>query len=305
MEAVLKQMLVIFAMMSIGYIAWKRRWVTDQGTAELSKLVVNVLNPFLILHGVLAQEGRLATSLLLQNLCLSTLCYLILLATGPLMVWLVRPRRGNNYLYLLMTSTTNVGFMGIPVLAGLYGQGCMIYVVFYILWCNLVLYTYGLFLATKSSGNGGQFGLRQLMNPGFLSSLIALALFLLNIRASGETLAYFSYMGKACIPLSMLLIGAFIAKANFRQIFANPKVYTYTLLKMVVIPIAVACLARFLPVDPIVRGVFVIESAMPVGTLTALIAQQYGMDTVTCTESIVVTTLASILTVPLAFAILG
>ena len=90
-----------------------------------------------------------------------------------------------------------------------------------------------------------------------------------------------------------------------RHTFGNRKVYSYTLLKMVLIPVAVALVARHIPVDRMVRGVFVVETAMPVGTLTALIARQYGMDTVTCTESIVVTTLVSMVSVPLVFACMG
>ncbi|MGN1359630.1 MAG: AEC family transporter [Kiritimatiellia bacterium] len=305
MEPVLKQMAVIFAMMVLGYCAWRRRWITATGSGELSTIVVNILNPVLILQGALAQKSRPSAGLLVQNLWMSLLCYFILLTSGPLLVRLVRPRPGNERLYLLMTATTNVGFMGIPVLVGLYGPGVMIHIVFYIIWCNVVLYTYGLYLASKASGEPHPFGWKQLMNPGLLASLAALALFLLDIRATGPVLEFFTYVGKSCIPLSMLLIGAFVAQADLRHTFENRKVYSYTLLKMVLIPVAVALLARYIPVDRTVRGVFVVETAMPVGTLTALIARQYGMDTVTCTESIVVTTLVSMVSVPLVFACMG
>ncbi len=103
----------------------------------------------MVLNGVLGKDSAGDTSLILQNLGFVVFFYLLLIAAGFLFVWILRPVKAEKRLYRLMTIFPNVGFMGIPVITGIFGMECMIYIVFYMLGYNLLLYTYGLALAVK------------------------------------------------------------------------------------------------------------------------------------------------------------
>ena len=313
-QIIISQMLMLFAMMLTGYMVWRIGWFDEPAYQKLSKIVVNILNPILVLNGVLGKDSAGDTSLILQNLGFVVFFYLLLIAAGFLFVWILRPVKAEKRLYRLMTIFPNVGFMGIPVITGIFGMECMIYIVFYMLGYNLLLYTYGLALAGKAArdvkvaAEGGG----KLVDQGFaaaiagvLCGVAAIVIFMLRIRVPAPAANYCSYMGNATIPLSMLLIGMSIAKADLKTIFSNVRVYLYTAMKMLLLPAAMIALLNPLPADPVIFGVFVLQLAMPVGSIVTLIAKESGADEICCTNGIVLSTLASLITIPLVCVFLS
>lgn len=304
---ILAQMLMLFAMMLVGYFVWKKKWFDEPAYQKLSKIVVNILNPLLVVYGVLDKNSEGNAELILQNIGFVLFFYLLLIVIGVVFVWILRPQKADRRLYRLMTIFPNVGFMGIPVITSIFGMESMIYVVFYMLGYNLLLYTYGLVLAKKAGEDAGNISTGQadekpwkrMVNPGVIAAVIAVLIFMLQISVPEPVVTFCDYMGNAVIPLSMMLIGMSIAKADFKTIFSNPKMYGFTALKMILLPITMTLLLKPLPADPVVFGVFVLQLAMPVGSIITLIAKENGADETTCTNGIVLTTLTSIVTIPL------
>ena len=328
-QIILQQMLMLFAMMVTGYFIWKKEWFDENAYLKLSKVVVNILNPLLVVNGVLGKDSGGDLSLLLQNLGFVVFFYLLLAIASFALAGALRPPKAQRRLYRLMAIFPNVGFMGIPVITSIYGAECMIYIVFYMLGYNLLLYTYGLSLAKKAAedavhaeGTGpgskrdagaGDFGAGtspgageapgkqwlRMVNPGVVFSLIAVAVFLFRLQAPAPIVSFCDYMGNATIPLSMLLIGMSIAKSDLKSIFTDARIYGFTAIKMVALPIAAVLLLKPFGADPVILGVFALQLSMPVGNIVTLIAKEYGADETTCTNGIVLSTLASILTIPL------
>ncbi len=306
-QVILQQMLMLFAMMVTGYVIWKIEWFDENAYQRLSKVVVNILNPILVVNGVIGKDSGGDASLLLENLGFVAFFYLLLTAVSFVLVWALRPPMAQRRLYRLMAIFPNVGFMGIPVITSIYGSECMIYIVFYMLGYNLLLYTYGLFLAKKAAedagniahGNGGRGQWKRMVNPGVIFSLLAVVIFLSRLQMPAPIISFCGYMGNATIPLSMLLIGMSIAKSDLKPIFTDGRIYGFTAVKMLALPIAAIILLRPLQADPVIFGVFALQLAMPVGNIVTLIAKECGADEAACTNGIVLSTLASILTIPL------
>ncbi len=305
-QIILAQMLMLFAMMLTGYFVWKKEWFDEAAYQKLSKIVVNILNPLLVIYGVMGKDSEGNASLILQNLGFVLFFYIFLILISAVLVWLLRPEKAERRIYRLMTIFPNVGFMGIPVITSIFGMESMIYIVFYMLGYNLLLYTYGLILARKAAEDAGNLSedmggstWKRMINPGVIASVAAVIIFMFRIPMPAPVITFCDYMGNATIPLSMLLIGMSIAKADLRKIFSNTKVYLFTALKMVIIPVGMTLLFKPLQIDSVVFGTFALQLAMPVGSIITLIAKESGADETTCTNGIVVTTLVSILTIPL------
>lgn len=303
---ILSQMAMLFAMMLTGYFVWKKEWFDEDAYAKLSKIVVNIFNPLLAIYGVAGKDSAGDVGLVLQNLCFVLFFYVFLMIAGTLVVCVLRLPQKEKRMYRLMTIFPNVGFMGMPVITSIFGMESMIYIVFYMLGYNLLLYTYGLALARRAAVDAGNApqgeargGWRRMINPGMVSSVVAIAIFLLQIPLPTPVVSLCDYMGNATIPLSMLLIGMSIAKADLKKIFANKIVYAFAAFKMVLIPLAVIFLFRPLKADPVVFGVFALQLSMPVGSILTLLAKENGADEAVCTNGIVLSTLASIVTIPL------
>lgn len=309
-QIIISQMLMLFAMMLIGYIVWALGWFDGPAYQKLSKIVVNILNPILVLNGVMGKDASGDMSLILQNLGFVFLFYALLIGSGFVFVLILRPVKAERRLYRLMTVFPNVAFMGIPVITGIFGTECMIYIVFYVLGYNLLLYTYGIGLAKKAAEDAGsRTGLsgggawKRMLNPGVICAIAAIFVFLLQIKVPASAVAFCNYMGNATIPLSMMLIGMSIAQADFKTIFSNVRIYGYTAMKMLLLPVGMAFLLKPLPADPVVFGIFVLQLAMPVGSIVTLIAKESGADEICCTNGIVLSTLASLVTIPLVCAL--
>lgn len=297
---VFQQMLVLFAMILIGYFCYKKDFITDEVYPKLSYLVVNLFNPFLIISSITGKTVDKSMNLVLENICLVIFLFAFWILTSPILVRILRIPAEKRPLYTLMNIFSNLGFMGLPLISSIYGQGATIYVAFYMLMYNILIYTYGIYVASKHSPYGEvHFQWKKLMNPGFLFSLLAILIFFLQIPIPSALGTFVSYMGNTAVPLSMILIGVLMAKIDLKDIFTNKTVYLFSLFKLLLLPILLVLIAKRLPFDTTVLGVFVLLSGMPVGSLVVLLADEYGIGGGEGVPGIMLTTILSLFTLPI------
>ena len=308
---IIQQMLVLLVMMLLGYIAFRLDWLDGNSCNKMSKIVVNVLTPCLMINGVLGKEAGLEGSMLVQTLILVVLYYgVLILLSGPV-ARVLRVKKSHYDLYRLMLIFSNVAFMGIPVVSSIYGKESLLLIAFYNLGYNLLIYTFGMHLATRSaqiesgaeSGQKGQW--KKLINPGVVSCIAAIAIFVTGISLPDSVCTFFDYVGNAAVPLSMILIGAAVAQGGKKEFFLDRKMYAFMAVKMLAIPILAALVMRLLPWPPIVEGVFILMMAMPVGSIVVMMATECGADTFECTKGNMLTTLVSVVTIPIVAAFLN
>ena len=347
MGVVFGQMLVLLAMMLVGYLVYKKGWLDDTSGGRLSKLVVNVFNPILVINGVLGQSSQDGGNKVLQNLGFVLFYFVLIILVSILLPFILRAGRYRKSLYQGMSVFGNLGFMGIPVIKSIFGDKVIIYVAFYILIYNLLIYTYGVFLARRAGkewaagqrATGGEsiavagalMGavdgtiatvgekneteksehgfFRRMINPGVVAALIAVLLFVTGLSVPEPVSTFCDYMGNTTIPLSMILNGVSVAQADLKAVFGEWRMYAFVLLRMIVLPIAVCLLLQRLLrpgvlVDSVVFGVFIIELAMPIGSMIGMLMREEKAEADFCMRAVVLTTLASIVTIPVVCAFL-
>lgn len=299
---VLKQMLVLFSMMAIGIFLWKKGWVDENGQKTISKLVVDIFNPMLVINGIVGYDFSNTTIDIRQNMVFVGIYFLLFFVAGLIVVFLLRLQRPQKQIYELMMLFSNIGFIGIPLVTALLGKEYVLYVAFYVLVYNVLLYTYGIYLAIKSSEKNGEtqtvFPMKKILNPGVFGCLIAIAIFALKIELPEPIAVFTEYMGNTCIPLSMILIGVSVAQIKPAILFTNVKMYLFLLIKMLIIPIGAALVCRQLPLGEGIAQVFVIECAVPVGSIVTLMIQEYGAREESATAGVVLSTLIAVVTIP-------
>lgn len=306
LEVVFGQMLVLLVMMLIGYYVYKKGRMSENASGQLSSLVANVFNPMLVLTGVMGENAAAEKGTLLLNFGMVCLYFAILILFSHLMPRLLRVEKKVKTTVRIMTLFANTGFMGIPVIRSIYGNDAIIYVTFYMLVYNLILYTYGLRLAERTaveyrgietSGNWKD-NLKRILNPGVVAAVIAMIIFAVDLPIPEPVCTFCDYMGNATIPLSMLLIGMSVAQENLKEVISDIRIYLFILLRMVALPIIMAFLLKPVVGDATVLGVFILELGMPVGSIVAMLIQEKGGNYKYCTKAIVMSTLCSIVTIP-------
>ena len=140
---------------------------------------------------------------------------------------------------------------------------------------------------------------KKLINPGVFACLVSLVIFSLRLEVPGTAVDFLDYLGGAAVPLSMMMTGVSLAKMSLREVFTEWKMYQFTFVKMLVIPVIAALIIRNFSVDPMLAGIMVLMYGMPNGSMPVMLAVDYGMDSSLCSRGIVLTTLLSLITLPI------
>ena len=228
--------------MLIGYLSYKKKWISDDTSSQISGLIVNIFNPALIISGVIGSVGNGNWNLVIMDLILAVILFVVLILISPAFVRILGVKKDERNIYAVMLIFSNLGFMGIPIIEELYGRGAIFYVALYTLVYNILFYTYGIYLFEKERAmQTGQkakiiFHWKKMINPGMVACLAALLIFAFQIDAPAPAVSFVQYLGNAAIPLSMIITGVSLAKMPLIEVFKDIKMYQFTFLKMLVIP---------------------------------------------------------------------
>lgn len=300
-----QRMLMLLCMMGLGFLSYKKDWLDDLSYKKLSQIIVNIFNPALVINGALTanSSGSADINLVKENLIFIAIYFGVNILLSYPIGFLLGKKNGQMNMYQLMTIFSNVGFMGIPVMSSIFGDGCVIYITFYILAYNIILYTLGIYFAQKSLPKEQRsFGISGIINIGTMCSVIAIIIFFSGVQFNDSVLTFFDYIGNATIPLSMIVIGVSIARIPFKEIFKGINIYCFALITLVIIPITMTFAFRWLQHDTTIFGVFILMFAMPVGSIVTMLIKEYGGDEGLCSRVTVITTLLSIITIPVVAA---
>ena len=150
------------------------------------------------------------------------------------------------------------------------------------------------------SGSGKlTFDFKQLINPGIIFSIIAVIIYLTKYQMPqiiGETS---DLIGSITTPLAMMIIGSSLAEIPIKEVLNDIRIYPYTIIKQILMPILFWWVLKFIIQDPVILGVLVILIAMPVGSIAIMFCNQFEGNTTLASKSIFITTLSSVFTIPI------
>ena len=298
-----QQMLMLFSMMAAGYAAFKAGFFDSTGQHQISKVVVNVLNPCLMFSAIAGDRAPGAMQLSFQNLIASAAFYIYFILASYVFRF-AAGRPGNKdpqdlRLEQLMMILSNIGFFGIPVVKALFGDEYVICLIFYMLLFNVVAYTLGIYLAMPKGAESPGFSPKQIINTGTVISIIAILLYFAEVPINETVGNFFTYMGNACIPLSMILIGGSLAQMDLKEVFTDKGIYIYILLRNIAIPAIGILVLRMLPFDPVIVKISCLTTSMPIAALSGMISEQYAHKGNYANKMIAMSTILSVVTVPL------
>lgn len=291
---VASQVLILFVLIGVGFFVRKIRMIDDASLRQVNTLLLVIINPCIILSSFQSTFDRA----LLQGMAIAAVSALATHALGAVLARFVFRRLSDAQSRVLQFSTvfSNCAFMCIPLLNALLGSEGVLYGSVYIAIFNMLSWTYGVLLMTGSSK---EIKLRKaLINPGTVTILIALPLFLLQIRLPEVPLTVIDYLAAMNTPLAMIIIGAQMAMIPFLSMFRRKAVYASALLRLLVIPGLILIPLSLLGLDRTVLLACVIPAMAPTAAASTLFATRYDQDSALATRSVALTTLLSIVTMP-------
>ncbi len=310
----LEQMVVLFLLMGIGYLCYKKNIITDEVSKKLSAIVVNIANPALVLTGCMGEEKIQGRELLL-TIAIILAIYIALILIAQVLPRMLHVEKKSRGVFKAMTIFSNIGFMGFPVVAALYGNSALLYAALFTIPYNILIYTYGIAsMSVRKEDEEGipalknQSGFRPLLgrilNAGVIACIVTMILYLFQIPIPamlGDTITHLSNL---TAPLSMMVIGASLAVIDLKKLFTDKKLLLFSLIKLLVIPIVGVLIIKQFVSNEMICGVCMVMLATPVGSMTAMLAQQYEGDYEMASKGVALTTVLSVITMPVVSMIL-
>lgn len=298
---VFQEMLVILFGMATGYLARRLGYLGGEIDQKLSKIILNITMPCLIVASVVTGDELPGAAEILSVLKVAAVFYgmeLLLSAVVPRLLGGTDKQKG-VWRYTLVFP--NMAFIGYPVAVALFGPEALFYAVILVLPFNLLAFSLGpLMLAGRA-----KFRWQQLTSPCIIASVIALVVALGHIRLPAILGECAGFVGNLTTPLSLLVVGSLLAGLTVGKVFASLRLWVLTAVRLLAMPALLWLLLSWMNVEPpVVASIAVILMAMPTAVNGSMLSMEYGGDTECMAQITFLTTVASIITIPVVSALL-
>lgn len=302
---VLQQVFVIFLLIVIGAVVKRLRVVTDDVIREVGSLVLNVTLPAFLITSMNMEfsPSVLKSSAIFIVISLSVYVFGILMVKPATWLLKVDGKAMDVYEYIILFS--NFGYMGYPVIDLIYGSQGVFYAAIYNLPFSFLVWTHGVHVLKRHTDSAGIHSKRFHINASLVAIVTGFILFLLSVDLPAPIFDALALVGSMTTPLSMMFIGFILADSDFKQLTMDWKVYAFSVLRLLIMPVCVYLVLTTMDFEGLLLGVPVVISAMPAAANSAVIAAQYGSDYQLASRAIFISTLLSIATIPLFVALLA
>lgn len=309
---VLQQMIIIFILIGIGMVLYRSKMLSEETSKQISGIIINVTNPALLICSAFDDGPKVSLRELGIALVSYAAVFAILIAVAFLIPYILGVPKKLHYAYQMLTIFGNVGFIGIPLASAVLGSESLIFVSIFNLLFNLLIYTFGMSTLQRAASLQAAEGasipessltsgrLQKFINAGTISAAATIIFYLGDFQVPVIVSSTLSYTGRATTLLSMLVLGVSVAQINTRDIFSHPKLYVFTLLRQILVPIGCILLMCGLIDNKLILNTMLLMVAVPAANMPLMIAKQMDMDTDSISQGIILTTVLSLVTVPIA-----
>lgn len=304
--AILNQVIVLFLLIVIGYGIKKMKIISNDMNKDLSNLVMNVALPAFIITAmnfsfspeVLIKSGKL--------IIISVCVYTVVIFSSFVLTKAMKAKGTDRDIFQYAIIFSNVGYMGYPVIKALMGDEGVFYAALYNLPFNVLVWTLGVQLLTRSHKETTQFELdskrnldiKKFINPGMSAIIIGFTLFLFSIELPYAIFRTLELVGSLTTPLAMIFIGSILADVKVSEIFTVKKNFMICVIRLVILPILVMSILKIIGFDNYLVAIPAIITAMPVAANAAIMASRFNNDYHLASKIVFLSTFFSVFTIP-------
>lgn len=313
LTSALQQMLVMIAIIAMGLVATKLALLDGAMLKKLTRFLVYVTLPCMILSSVSKLQGEASDHQLAWTFMLAIFLMGISVLSTLVFNLLFRTPKDERALFLFMSVCTNMGFIGISIVSAIYSGNAVFSASIFVLVSNISIFSIGFMildigkprkvsLRPKSPRDVTRV-LKSLLNPSTVACMLALAIFALTLPIPAFIQDVLESVGGITAPMAMLLVGVIIVGVRPSEIIKGWRIYAFIAFRQLVIPIVALMILQPLSPNPTALRVFTIMAAMPVGSMAPMIAADFGYDSTLVAKATVLSTIFSLAIVPLLLTI--
>jgi predicted permease len=306
MKIVFEQVVILFIIGLVGFVAAKLKVIVQEYNKLLVKFILKITLPLLIFTTFANTE--------LSYKILHCLPYIVgtaffsvlfLCGLGLCSAKLQRLDKENTALHCTSTMFGNIGFLGFPMLGALFGSEGLIYASIFQLSHDTLMWTLGLFILNNGAKKKSKESWRHIINAATVALLIGLIFFIFQIKLPNILFSPLHGIGHTTIYLSMIYMGAVLSTVKVKTILLNYRSYILCFNKLIFCPIIIIIIFKFLlqyfEISQSAIICAILEAAMPCMIIISVLASELGINSKQSVENIFISSVIALGTLPLIY----
>ena len=292
---IIRQLFIMFFYMAIGVALFRAKLVTKEGSRTLAHLLLYCILPCVIVKSFCLERTPENTAAFGASLLWA---FILLLAAMLVSFVFFRRSPMDNF----GAAFSNAGFMGFPLITAVLGGNAVFYAAGFVALLNALQWTYGQWILTKDRKRVSFKVITT--NPIVLSLLLGVILFLAKIPVPALLTSVMGTVANMNAPVAMIVLGVYLAQTDIRKLFTTGRVYAVSAVRLLLIPAVSLLLLRLSPkLPPEISTALLIAASAPVGSNVAVYAQKLEMDYTYAVQTVCLSTLLSVVTMPAILAL--
>lgn len=286
-----KQLIIMFAMLALGVWMKRSKMMSETTFKELGVFLLYVISPIVVFRGYLVAPTQVNTMRLLVSFGASFVLLLMIIGIATLIY-------RKDGLSIFASIFTNSGFMGIPLVVALFSQEAVFVLSPFLSWLFVIQWTLGIVVVTKDPRSMSF--KKVILNPVIIATIVGVIVYFLHIPIPEVLDEFLGRIGVMLMPVAMIVLGSSFAHLSFKNVFLDARVWLMVLVRLFVLPLFVVVALSVIAKDfELVAYTLLVAMSAPIGANVAILAQQYNKDITLAASQIMLTTLFSIISMPL------
>ncbi len=303
-SALLTIIATLFLLMACGFFARRKGIIDDVASKRLSTLIIKIGQPMMIVSALV--EAEFSMEYLTDGLIIVGLGMVLHALMAVMAFFLCKGFRDLDERKITEFSLvfTNAGFIGFPIMEALFGSYGLFLASFYVISFHLFIWSWGIAILARKRPDIKLTVRKIFINLGSVPCLIGVLIYMLAIPFPGFALPAFiskfmMYLSNLCTPISVLITGALLATRTPKQIFGSPKIYYFSAMKLIALPLIVCVIGKLigLPHDMVLFAT--VEAALPSAASITMFSEMYDLNAGYASQTVGTSSLLSVGTMPL------
>lgn len=298
---VLNKIISLFLIILIGIYGSKKNIINEEINKGLRRILLEITLPLLIINSFSFEfsDG------MGKNVLTSFIYSITFMALGAIISYIfLFPLKGEKKKILHFANVfSNCGFIGFPIINSLYGAEGVVYTSIFNMVFTIALWTYGVMIfSDKMSKENIK---KVLLNPAIIAVYIGIPMMLFKVKLPSFILDTTKIVGDMTAPISMIIVGSILAKVRIKDLFKEISIYYGALIKLIIIPLGLIIIKIFLNDNTTIINTIIVIQAMPAAAMTSIFAADFNKEKEYSAIVVFITTLLSIITIPIISKIIG
>ncbi len=301
-QTVAIQMVALFLLVLAGYVSRKCGLMGQDFDRKLSNFVIQVTAPCLVIASTMG-DVMPDRSHILPLLGVGAATYAVLIALAYVLPKFMPVKESDRGMYSFMLTFANVGFIGYPIVASIFGQSAVFYACILNAPNTLTIFVWGVMFITGDKA--GKFNPKLLLSPAMIATYISIVIVALGWKAPEFIAQPFTLLGNMTVPAALLVIGSSIGGMPVRQMAGSIGTYVMCVFRLLLLPVGLFYLFRLCGVDQQIDAINAVLIGMPVASYGTMFCMKYNKDTTVMTQGTFLSTVLSVLSIPLLALIIS